>query len=157
MQFPCLFSPIFLLHHLSPFPVTLKTSKARPSDGVPPRSSGEEKLNSCRKSQEMGPDSAGSTAVMGAVLREMHWSFAMLLGFEGTNHEFSLLSWAGLCFYCYRCASAAPKAIWALWEWIWHLIQVQVLQNKLISVSILISASWTARSIPGWIDIRDMQ
>lgn len=59
----------------------------------------------------MGPDSAGSTAVMGAVLREIQWSFAVLLGFERTNHVFSLLSWAGLCFYCYRCASAARKAI----------------------------------------------
>lgn len=114
-------------------------------------------MSSPMQSQEMGPDSAGSTAVMGTVLRDMHWSFAVLLGFEGTNHEFPLLNWSGLCFYCYRCASAAPKAIWAVWEWIWHLIQVQVPQNEMISVSILISPSCTARSIPGWIDVHDMQ
>lgn len=94
--------------------------------------------NSSMKSQETGPDSAGSTAVMGTELRQIHRSFAVLLGLEGTNHEFSLLSWAGLCFHCYSCAPAAPKAIGALWEWIWHLIQVQVPQNKMISVSILI-------------------
>lgn len=94
--------------------------------------------NSSMKSQEMGPDSAGSTAVMGTELREIHWSFAVGSGFEGTNHEFSLLNWAGLCFHCYSCAPAAQKAIWALWEWICQLIQVQLPQNKMISVSILI-------------------
>lgn len=157
MQFPSLFSQIFLLHHLSPFPVTLKTTKACPS-GVPPRSSGEEKLNELlHEVPGDGPDSAGSTAVVGTVLREMQRSFAVLLGSEGANHEFSLLNWAGLCFYCYRCASAAPRAIWALWEWIWCLIQVQEPQNKIISMSILISPSCTARSIPVWIDVHDMQ
>lgn len=113
-------------------------------------------MDSSMKSQEMGPDSAGSTAVMGAVLREMHRSFAVLLGFEGTIHKFSLLNWAGLCFYCYRCASATPEAIWALWGWIWHLIEVQVPQNKMISFSILISPSSTSRCIPGCIDVHDM-
>lgn len=45
MQFPFLFSQIFFLHRLSSLSVTLKTNKACPSGGVPPRSSGEEKLN----------------------------------------------------------------------------------------------------------------
>lgn len=156
-QFPCLFSKISLLHHLSPFPVT------RPTRLVPMVVFHQEAVvkrswkDSSMKSREMSPDSAGNTAVMGTVLREIHRSFAVVSGFEGTNHEFTLLNWAGLCFHCHSCAPAAPWAIWALWEWIWHLIQVQVPQNKMISVSILISPSCTARSISGWTDVHDMQ
>lgn len=63
-------------------------------------------MNSSMKSQEMGPNSAGSTAVTETVLREILCPFVVLSGFEGTQTMNSLLSWAELCFYC---ASALPK------------------------------------------------